>query len=185
MHRDPFTHEGFYTETLFNRSSFTETLLRSFRHTRICAEQILHRDPFTQRPFTQSSLDTENSLHRAHFAREGCSGQTFYRCFACTGVKKCSHRDIHLSLCIPVSTHRCFADVFRGLLTPVLCCCFDTLACTSPYTPVSTLQMFSHSCIHQSIVVVFFTVAYSCLYTSVFVHLRCACKIYVCPCVEQ
>ena len=71
------------------------------------------------------------------------------------GFKKCFHTDIHLSLCIPVSTHRCFADVFRGLLTPVLCCCFDTLACTSPYTPVSTLQMFSHSCIHQSIVVVF------------------------------
>ena len=86
LHRDPFTYEGFYTETLLNRSSCTETLLGSFRHTRICAEQILHRDPFTQRPFTQSSLDTENSLHRAHFAREGCSGQTFYRCFACAGV---------------------------------------------------------------------------------------------------
>ena len=86
LHRDPFTHEGFYTETLLNRSSCTETLLGSFRHIRICAEQILHRDPFTQRPFTQSSLYAENSLHRAHFAREGCSGQTFYRCFACAGV---------------------------------------------------------------------------------------------------
>ena len=167
MHRDPFTYEGFYTETLLNRSSCTETLLGSFRHTRICAEQILHRDPLNRDPLHRVAL-TRRTVCTGPISREKVAPDKHSTAaLHAQGFKKCSHRDIHLSLCIPVSTHRCFADVFRGLLTPVLCCCFDTLACTSPYTPVSTLQMFSHSCIHQSIVVVF----YSCVQLSLHIGL--------------
>ena len=82
--RDPFTHEGFYTETLSNRSSCTETLLDTveFAQSSLYTETILHTETFTQ-----SSLYTESSLYTAHFAREGCTGQTFYRCFwRCTRI---------------------------------------------------------------------------------------------------
>ena len=84
LHRDPFTHEGFYTETLSNRSSCTETLLDTveFAQSSLYTETILHTETFTQ-----SSLYTESSLYTAHFAREGCTGQTFYRCFwRCTRI---------------------------------------------------------------------------------------------------
>ena len=114
LHRDPFTYEGFYTETLLNRSSCTETLLGSFRHTRICAEQILHRDPFTQRPLHRVAL-TRRTVCTGPISREKVAPDKHSTAaLHAQGFKKCSHRDIHLSLCIPVSTHRCFADVFAG-----------------------------------------------------------------------
>ena len=81
---EDFAQSTFYTETLLNRSSCTETLLQTeeFAQSIFNTTTLLHTEAFTQRAVFTKPISRE---------MEGCTGQAFYRCFwrcACSSCRK-------------------------------------------------------------------------------------------------
>ena len=55
LHKDPFTHGPFYTQTLW------------ITHKHFYTQTLLHTDPFTHRSFTQRPFVTQTLLHTGSF----------------------------------------------------------------------------------------------------------------------
>ena len=79
LHRDPFTHEGFYTETLSNRSSCTETLLDTVAFTQkpFYTQRPLHRVAFTQRAVFTLPILREKVARDKHFTAASGDAHAF------------------------------------------------------------------------------------------------------------